>query len=411
MANTLAQSLIVGGSGSLSTLGNVLTIGSLVISVLLLLVLLGALIPGIRYLGEIGTVLESFFSLHLMLAAVVCGLCSYIGFRIGGIGGQSVALLGVALALINVIGFCVPLVSFIRKSAIYQTTISWGRHLAGGFSLGRANAAKAVQFATTPDGKSLFMEISTPHNFRDEQALTPVVLIHGGGFVAGTRNEEPAWNRFYTDRGYVVFDVDYRLATATYHTWDKAAADIAAAILWIGSHTSDYNVDMSKLLLVGGSAGGALALQVAYGIADGTLQPYVSGPLPHPKAVVAIFPAPDITAIWNTTNRFLGLRTHSVCEKYIGGSPQDFPQAYATVDVPHHVSSHSPPTLVIAGQHDHVIPYQSQVQFVDVLAKKGAPHEFISLPFTDHFSLFRPAGLSGQIAFQAVDRFLDTYAK
>ena len=40
MANTLAQLLIVGGSGSLSTLGNVLTIGSLVISVLLLLVLL-----------------------------------------------------------------------------------------------------------------------------------------------------------------------------------------------------------------------------------------------------------------------------------------------------------------------------------------------------------------------------------
>src|SRR4029077_6633298 len=141
MANTLAQPLIVGGSGSLSTLGNVLSIGSLVISVLLLLVLLGALIPGIRYLGEIGTVLESFFSLHLMLAAVVCGLCSYIGFRIGGIGGESVALLSVALALINVIGFCVPLVSFSRKSAIYQTTISWGRHLAGGFSLGRANAA------------------------------------------------------------------------------------------------------------------------------------------------------------------------------------------------------------------------------------------------------------------------------
>lgn len=408
MANTLAQLLtVVGGSGSLSTLGNVLTIGSLAISVLLLLLLLGALVPGIPYLGEIGTVLESFFSLHLMLAALICGLCSYAGFRIG----EGVALLGVVLALINVIGFCIPLVSFIRTSAVYQTTISWGRHLAGGFSVGRASAAKAVQFATTPDGKALFMEISTPHNYRDKQALTPVVLIHGGGFIAGTRNEEPAWNKFYTARGYVVFDVDYRLATATYHTWDKAAADIAAAILWIGSHAVDYSVDMSKLLLVGGSAGGALALQVAYGIAEGTLQAYVPGSLAHPRGVVAIFPAPDMTAIWNSTSRFLGLASHSVCEKYVGGSPQDFPQAYAAVDVPHHVSSHSPPTLVIAGQHDHMIPYQSQVQFVDVLAKKGVPHQFISLPFTDHFSLFRPAGLSGQIAFQAVGRFLDTYAK
>jgi acetyl esterase len=408
MSNTLDQLVTVGGSGSLSTLGYLLTFGSLAISVLLLLVLLGVVVPGIRYLGEIGTVLESFFSLYLILAAGICGLCSYAGFRITG---ESIALLGVALALINVIGFCIPLVSFIRSSAVYQTTISWGRHLAGGFSVGRANAARAVQFATTPDGKALSMEISTPRDYRDKQTLTPVVLIHGGGFIAGTRNEEPAWNRFYTGRGYVVFDVDYRLATATYHTWDKAAADIAAAILWIGNHAVDYSVDMSKLLLVGGSAGGALALQVAYGIAEGTLQTYEPGLLPLPKAVVAIFPAPDITAIWDSTTRFLGLVSHSVCDKYVGGSPQDFPQAYATVDVARHVSSHSPPTLVIAGQHDHVIPYQSQVQFVDVLAKNGVPHEFISLPFTDHFSLFRPAGLSGQIAFQAVGRFLDTYAK
>jgi len=151
------------------------------------------------------------------------------------------------------------------------------------------------------------MDISKPNNFNSQEALTPVVLIHGGGFTGGTRNEEPAWTQFYNDRGYVVFDVDYRLATATYHTWDKAAPDIATAIVWIGNHAADYHVDMSKLIIAGASAGGGLALRVAYGIQDGTLKAYEPGLLAQAKAVVAIFPAQDMTAIWNSTTSFLVL--------------------------------------------------------------------------------------------------------
>jgi acetyl esterase len=408
--HTLAQLLTEaspGWSGAGMTLGSILAGSSLVISVLLLLVLVGVFIPALPYVGVIGTLLESFFSLHLVLASLLCGLLAYAGLRLGA---ERVAILGVAFALINVVGFCIPLAALIHTAGVSHTTLSWSQHLTGGFSTGSADVSKAVQFTTTPDGKALFMEISKPHNFTSQEGLTPAVLIHGGGFIAGTRNEEPAWTQFYTDRGYVVFDVDYRLATATYHSWDKAAPDIATAIVWIGKHAADFHVGMSKLILAGASAGGGLALQVAYGIQDGTVRAYEPGLLAQAKAVVAIFPAQDLTAIWHSTIRFLGIDNHTVGEKYLGGSPQDFPQAYATVDVSHHMSRHSPPTLVIAGQHDHAIPYQTQVQFVADLTKMGVPHAFLSLPFTDHFFVFRPGGLSGQIAFQGVGHFLDTYA-
>jgi acetyl esterase len=196
-----------------------------------------------------------------------------------------------------------------------------------------------------------------------------------------------------------------------YHTWDKAAPDIATAIVWVGNHAADYHVDMNKLIIAGASAGGGLALQVAYGIQDGTLKPYEPGALAQAKAVVAIFPSQDMTAIWNSTTSFLGIDNHKVGEAFIGGSPQTYPQAYATVDVSNHITRHSPPTIVIAGEHDHAIPYQSQVQFVDDLTKMGVPHELISIPFTDHFFVFRPGGISGQIAFQGAGHFLDTYVK
>src|SRR5258708_12301989 len=246
----------------------------------------------------------SLFSIYIFLV----GLFAYAGLRLGG---KRTALLGVCLALINVIGFCMPLADLMYTSSVYQTNISWSQHLTGGFSIGRPDLSKSVHFTTTPDGKALFMDISKPNNFNSQQALTPVVLIHGGGFTSGARNEEPAWTQFYTDRGYVVFYVDYRLATATYHTWDKAAPDIATAIVWIGNHTADYHVDMSKLIIAGASAGGGLALQVAYGIQDGTLKAYEPGLLAQAKAVVAIFPAQDMTALWNSTTGFFGMANNN----------------------------------------------------------------------------------------------------
>ncbi len=381
---------------------------SLFFAVLLFLLLLGVFIPSIPYVGVIGTLFESFFSLHLVIASLIVGLLAYAVLRLGG---KRAAILGLSLSIINVIGFCIPLAALIQTAGVYHTNISWSQHLTGGFSVGTPDVSKSVHFTTTPDGKALFMDISKPNNFNSQKALTPVVLIHGGGFIAGARNEEPAWTQFYTDRGYVVFDVDYRLATATYHTWDKAAPDIATAIVWMGNHAADYHVDMSKLIIAGASAGGGLALQVAYGIQDGTLKAYEPGALAQAKAVVAIFPAQDMTAIWNSTTSFLGIDNHKIGEEYIGGSPQEYPQAYATVDVSNHITRHSPPTIVIVGQHDHAIPYQSQVQFVDNLTKMGVPHEFISIPFTDHFFVFRPGGISGQIAFQGAGHFLDKYAK
>jgi len=377
-------------------------------AVLLFLLLVGVFFPAIPYVGESGTIFESFFSLYLVIVSVIVGLLAYAVLRLGG---KYAALVGLSFSLITTIGFCIPLEALIQTAEVYHTNLSWSQQLTGGFSIGTPDVSKSVQFATTPDGKTLFMDISKPPDFTSQQALTPVVLIHGGGFVASTRNEEPAWTQFYTDRGYVVFDVDYRLATTTYHTWDKAAPDVVTAIVWIGNHAATYHVDMSKLIIAGASAGGSLALQVAYGIQDGTLKAYEPGVLAQAKAVVAIFPAEDITTVWNSNGTFFGLSDRSVGTAYIGGSPQAYPQAYATVNVFNHITRNSPPTFIAAGEHDHVIPYQGHVQFAAALTKLGVPHELISIPFNDHFFVIRPGSISGQIAFQGVGHFLDTYAK
>ncbi len=94
-------------------IGRILAGISLLFSIILLL--LGVFIPSLPFLGVIGTLLESFFSLHLLIAGLICGLLAYVGLRLGG---KRVVIVGLSLALINVIGFCIPLSTLIYTAGV-----------------------------------------------------------------------------------------------------------------------------------------------------------------------------------------------------------------------------------------------------------------------------------------------------
>ncbi len=127
---------------------------SLFSAVLLFLLLVGVLLPSIPYLGVSGTILESFFSLHLVIASVIVGLVASTVFRQGG---KRVAVVGLCFSFITTLGFCIPLVDVIQTAGTYHTSISWSQNITGGLSVGTPDLAKSVQFATTPDGKALWI--------------------------------------------------------------------------------------------------------------------------------------------------------------------------------------------------------------------------------------------------------------
>ncbi len=67
---------------------------------------------------DTGCMCASLFSIYIFLV----GLFAYAGLRLGG---KRTALLGVSLALINVIGFCIPLAALMYTAGVYHTNISW----------------------------------------------------------------------------------------------------------------------------------------------------------------------------------------------------------------------------------------------------------------------------------------------
>ncbi|GII52070.1 hypothetical protein Pth03_04590 [Planotetraspora thailandica] len=81
-----------------------------------------------------------------------------------------------------------------------------------------------------------------------------VIMVHGGGWRRGTRESLSGHARFMADRGYQVFNLDYRLKVP----WPAPRDDVAAAYDWIAARAGYFAADMSDVVLFGESAGGQL---------------------------------------------------------------------------------------------------------------------------------------------------------
>jgi acetyl esterase/lipase len=96
--------------------------------------------------------------------------------------------------------------------------------------------------------------------------------------------------RWFADRGYLVVSVDYRLATASQSTWDKARQDVACALTWIHQNAPRYGGDPQRIVVAGDSAGGNLAVNLAYSAALGRALSGCGGQVPIPEAVLVQYP-------------------------------------------------------------------------------------------------------------------------
>lgn len=88
-----------------------------------------------------------------------------------------------------------------------------------------------------------------------------VVYVHGGGFRILSKDSLWVMPAAFARRGYIVFNINYRLAPR--HLFPAAIADACAALTWVHRHGSSYGGDPSRLVLAGESAGGNLAAALA----------------------------------------------------------------------------------------------------------------------------------------------------
>jgi acetyl esterase len=106
-------------------------------------------------------------------------------------------------------------------------------------------------------GKRLLLDILQPEGPGPHPIL---MYLHGGAFAVGSKRTHRALAAAYASQGYLVCNVDYRLAPQ--YPFPAAIEDACAAWLWVTDHAGGYGGDRHRIALAGESAGANLALSV-----------------------------------------------------------------------------------------------------------------------------------------------------
>lgn len=127
---------------------------------------------------------------------------------------------------------------------------------------------------TSYDGAKLSIFRHQKHGVK--AAPGPAVIhVHGGGMIAGDAEIFfPAVRGFVSMSGIQFFDVDYRLAPE--HPHPTLVEDTYAALTWLHEHADEFQVDRSRIGVMGESAGGGIAAGVTLMARDRNLQPPVA---------------------------------------------------------------------------------------------------------------------------------------
>jgi acetyl esterase/lipase len=291
-----------------------------------------------------------------------------------------------------------------------------------------------------------------------ETAPTGVAMIyvHGGGYFTSQKDfgTRPFF-RHLASQGHTIMDIDYRLGPQA-NVFDMLS-DVFHALKWLKTNAQRLVIDPQRIVLAGGSAGAHLALLAAYardnpelvppellgtdlsiraaisyyGILDmeatyRSIEAFYAGSAPnksmpgevinHPltmwaNGLAAWFRGVDPEAMHSyliENNDLIRAGLSESMHALVGGAPEEIPDVYRMISPLYHAGPHCPPTLLIQGEHDFLLPEAAFEEMYDRLSASEVPVVAVKLPATEHtFDLFLPRySPPAQAALYHLERFL-----
>ena len=228
-----------------------------------------------------------------------------------------------------------------------------------------APVQRSIEYAN-PDGESLRLDAYLPSGKGPFPAL---VIVHGGGWIGGHREYSvaPLFEPL-TKAGFACFSISYRLAS-DFFQFGVAVDDVSSAVRFVRARAEDFKVDVSRIALLGESAGAHLASLSA---------------MRDPKsvaAVVALYSPSDLES--------LALTTASIPEQVrqaanaIGVGPLILTHLRSLSPI-QHVRSGLPPFLLMHGTSDSVVPFEQSVRLQEKLKAAGVDCELVAVKGGGH---------------------------
>lgn len=196
----------------------------------------------------------------------------------------------------------------------------------------------------------------------------PIIFyVHGGGFRILSKDTHWVMGLGFARRGFVVFNVSYRLAPK--HRFPSAIEDVCRAFSWVMNNASRFGADPSRVVLAGESAGANLAASLAITLAyereeSFAREAYATGVVP--KAVVpacGVFQVSDLARLKKRKpgmSAFISDRLVEVESAYLGGKPPgcslDLADPVVVFERGEAPSRPIPPFFLPVGTRDPLLP-------------------------------------------------------
>jgi len=231
------------------------------------------------------------------------------------------------------------------------------------------NIIEIIDIPYIADGhRGHFLDIYYPENM--EGPFPVIIDIHGGGFFYGYKEINKLFDYHLAKNGFIVFNLNYRLAFNDAKVPDQIQ-DIIGALNWIENNLDSYPVDKDRIYLIGESAGAYLAtmavlisknerLQIIFNIGKSNLKI-------NAMAIISGFME------WTRSElKYWGMRS-MILEK--GYKKQEYYQNLILKNIP---EINTLPPLFVTTNEDDELDFMT-LYFVDILKENNVDHEFYYL--------------------------------
>lgn len=194
-----------------------------------------------------------------------------------------------------------------------------------------------------------------------------IIWLHGGGWILGSKRQD-VFVRHFPLYGYAVASVEYRLAGGA--PFPAQIADARTATWWLWKNAKALEINPERMIVAGQSAGAHLALLLAYTQGETKKGWGPAVPRGTLKAVAAMYPPTDLIRLVPPKSRDIAIHPVSIL---LGGKMSEHMALARAASPINYVRSGDPPTLLLHGESDSIVPPEQSELLARKLKAAGVP--------------------------------------
>jgi acetyl esterase len=208
--------------------------------------------------------------------------------------------------------------------------------------------------------------------------LPAIVWIHGGAWIAGTKETVANYLKILAAHGYVTVGVEY--STGFGSTYPRPVEQVNLALAYLVRHAGEFAIDTNRIILAGDSAGAQIAAQTALIITDpayaGKIGITPGLPAGQLRAILLLSGAYNVDAV--DFNGSFGWFVRTVLWAYSGVRDFARDERFRLLSVTNYVSERFPRSFISSGNGDPLAP--QAVALADKLERQGVVVDSLFFP-------------------------------